>query len=1335
MAVKWTKQQEEALSERGKNILLSAAAGSGKTAVLTERITRLLADAAHLVSINELLVLTFTKAAAAEMKSRISASLTKALARAKKDHDLRLADHLEKQVTLMGSARISTLDAFFQSLLKQYFYLVDMDPQFRVLSDENERDLLEDDVLSDVLEQRYEKGDKDFLALADSFVSGFRDGSLKAAILSICRYARSMPFPEDWISKLSMAYDIPAGDDLDALSWAEPALENIREQASQIVLKYEEAFQFIEKNDRNDVLKNTYEATFLEESDNFKKLAGVKNWKALRTLVDTEFGEKKTPLKKRLPSFKVPKDISPEDKEELTKLKEKLVGAKDVTNSLRSKIKNSNIKLASLLVITEEQWIAQTRAMKPYVQTLADISIEFLHRLSEKKREEGLVDFNDMEHYALDILLRKDDPHFTPERAREFPSDAALALRERYREILIDEYQDTNGVQDLITSLISNDHNRFLVGDIKQSIYRFRQADPTIFLEKYKSFSPDPHAAGRRMDLNKNFRSDKAILSSVNFIFRQLMTEDTLELNYGNAEALYFSRHEEKRPKDYVGGQVSISLIDDSALDDIDDEDLQDLERIQKEGRFIAQKIRDIIDNKKQVMNMDGTFRPAGYGDMVILLRSADTKAYPLLHELSEAGIPAMAEKEDDFMDTPEIVVLLSLLKILDNPYQDLPLAAVLRSPLCGLDETDLARLRHGGWGPYKPLWQILSKTKDMISKEAARKVNAFCALYKAWNHLSSQSGVAPLLQRILEDTDYLTYISGLEGGAGRKNHVESFYRLALRRDRDTHNGLHDFLHYIDRLVKSKKEFSSLPSATSSDAVRIMTIHKSKGLESPIVFLPDLAKSFNEKDLNNTVLLHKNMGLGIKYFDKEENSRWPTLYWYAVREAVKKSNRAEDARLLYVAMTRARDALFLIAAPGKMESSLSKWLFIYPDIKDNASVSPMPRALVSRSGSYLDWIMPAATRHRTMEPFWNEAGATPQYEEDAPGDESNFTFEIISTETLLTEDEAKILQEERAKAAQEAVKEKSAGEGTSEPETVPEDESASEAAPANGAAAEPISDSKEAEARITPDTLPTAPVPDWMRKQLNWKYEWPVAVTTPAKITATAAVKLQEQQENETADQAPVSSAVLTDIHPKSAFIVPDAYREPPDFLRKATDRTSGASYGTLMHKIMEKTDFTTLKEGEDPLKDHIRHLVQDGILSQDEANLVLQGSSDRKPLEDLLTFENSEAADLMKSAKVIHKEMPFSILLPANTFYKDCEDGEEIFLQGVMDCLLEFDDHIIIIDYKTDSEATESELRKHYRIQLQAYGRAATDLLGKPVTRLSLWSFRFGKLIDIPVK
>lgn len=1290
----WTAEQEEALNLRHSSLLLSAAAGSGKTAVLTEHIKRRLMDKADPADVNELLVLTFTKAAAAEMKSRISSNLTKALKSAHEENDTALAAHLEKQLALMGSAQISTLDSFFQSLIRQYFYLLDIDPKTRIVSDENEMYLLKQEVLGEVLERWYEKNDPAFQICADRFLDRYQDTRLKEIILAIHDFSTSMPFPEDWIRSLPLPYDIPEEATLDDFSWSHPLLASINAAALSICDLYRSLFPMLEQNMS---AQKVFGDMLSDEYHYFEAMAAADTWETFYKMPEAKFA--------RMPSFREKRVSSVfSSKEEFAIVSAAIKQPRDIAK------KKYGASIEGFIKVPEKTWLSDMRAMHPIVVTLSELALDFSRSFKARKKADAVMDFNDLEHYALDVLIDREDPDFSIEHAADFPSKAALALKEKYKEVMIDEYQDTNGVQELITRLISKKDNRFMVGDIKQSIYRFRQADPTIFLDKYSKFSTDQGSLLRRIDLNKNFRSDHTILSSINYIFRQCMTKEDTELSYGDAESLYAGRHEEERPDTYVGGAVDIDLIDQSEIKTEEtSQEIQDLAGIEMEGRFIASKIEAMINGGRQVMNSDGTFRPIRYSDIVILLRSISGKAPVLLKALRDRNIPAVSDKEDDFMDTAECRTLHSLLKILDNPRQDIPLAALLRSFFGGFSEEDLSHLALAKQERQdETLWDTLTALhpSSWLPPEKTASLSLLLSRLSNWRAEAKKDGMAPLIRRIMEDTGYMTYASALSGGAFRKAHILAFYQTALDRDQTGANSLFLFLDYLEKIEKSGRSCKSdLTVIQEPNAVRIMTIHKSKGLEFPVVFLADTAKKFNEQDTSGRVICHKELGLGIQMADIAHHLRWPTLYHKAISETLRKENRAEEARLLYVAMTRARDKLFITGIKKDLTAELLRWMIPLKDGSHALYPSPLPSYLIADSSSYLDWIMPAALCHKTMAPLWDRMERKQALKDDAPADTSCFALSSISQKDLLTKDELAKLSE-----------------GEDIDEILTEDMQPD------------IKETPDKKQALTAFFTPSSsPVPDWLSSALSWQYPHLEESRIPAKMTATSALKVMQDMADDTADLSPLPSAILAEDMPdaeEETTLSPD-FAEPPLFLSENKKPLSGTSYGTLMHKAMQVLDFSSLPPKGEAVYDALEQLHDAGIFTDEEAAVLLTDTAWRHPARDIARFLLSPLGQEVSAAKTLQKEVPFSILLPSDVFYKN-NIAEPVFLQGVIDCLFERAGGITIIDYKTDHVSDKAALASHYALQLSIYGKAAAAILGRPVRRLCLWSFHLGEAVEI---
>ena len=1269
--VRWTEEQESAITSRGRNLLLSAAAGSGKTAVLVERIIRMVCDVEHPVNITSLLVLTFTKAAAAEMRTRITDALTRVLENAEKEGKEALSSHVSHQLALMGSAHISTIDSFCQTLIKQYFYRIPLDPRYRIESDSEVLYLMKQDGLSDVLLRWYEKKEPDFIKLADMLASRYQDGQLRQIIMKLDSFSQSMAFPEIWLSHLADAYELTPDTTLSDLDWTDILLQDARIQVTSWCDNYRLLFDALQPYASQ---LQKYIEPLTQEYTQLNLLAESSTWHDWQTRIQS------VSFTPRLPAIRLGKMDNPDE----------IKNIKDSVSDARTKIKKAFTSLQSFFSIPEKAWISQMKETAPLIRVLARLTQDFHDAYMQKKQEEGILEFSDTEHYALTLLVDQKASGFTPSRAQLFPSITALELRKNYTEVMIDEYQDTNNVQETITALLSSGHNRFMVGDIKQSIYRFRLADPTIFYDKYKDYVAETDSQNLRIDLNRNFRSDPSILYGINFIFRQIMFEDSLELNYGKSEALYPGRST-CTDKTYVGGTIDIDILEKPATKDMDEseaDEMQDVQRIELEGVHIAHRIKDMLTRGLTIRNKTGEIQPVSYKDIVILMRSISTKAGYLVRTLQNAGIPAICDQSDDFLETMEVRHLWSLLQILNNPRWDIPMTAILRSSLVGLDEQDLAHLalaRDSMQSQVSPcLFDVIIKAESPLPSVKQEKVATFLKLFNKWRSLSRRNGVAPLLRTILDDTEYLPYIAALPEGSLRAAHVEAFYQKALAWDNSRNNGLYGFLDTLHRLSKERKKLSASSVQTETDAVQIMTIHKSKGLEFPVVFLADAACQFNTDDLHQSALLHKTEGIGFQYFDEEHKLRWPTLYWYLLKHTMQRENLSEEARLLYVAMTRARDKLIITGTVKDVKNTMKKWsipLYARTEVP-HAGYHRMPLHTITSATCYMDWIVPAAAVSRSMSAFWDIISSIPIYEDESDTP-PQFAIHIISPEDLL-------------------------------PELISDDSHEKD-------------DAKDIDAMLKDYLSRSGPVPPWTENTLSWKYPHPGSISTPAKITATAAARmLFEQNEEEP------QSVVLTEELTEEETYLPSGFTEEPAFLAKDRLGTHGAAYGTLMHKVMQYLDFKTDYPSSDFLREEIHTLHERNILTDDEEKAILSRSGFHSPVQDILAFLHGPLGKMAR-ASLVRKELPFSILLPAQLFYESCEPEENIFLQGVIDCLLEQDDQLIIIDYKTDFARTEEELIAHYAVQLNLYAYAIQRIYAMPVSHMYLWSFRLKKAIPIP--
>lgn len=909
----WTNEQQAAIDSRKQTLLLSAAAGSGKTAVLVERMIRRLLDKTYPIDITELLVVTFTNAAAAEMRDRVGQALMKALSETKDPR-------IERQLALLPSAHISTLHSFCQYVIRKYFYTIDLDPTFSIAGQE-ELNLLRRQVLSDVFLSYYEDEDRAAILypLADMFGSDRGDDVLMDTVSRMYTYARSLAWPEHWLKASALAYETGPDTTLDDLPLVEPVKDFVQRVLKKDISLYERALYHLRQRDAFSAACDQ----FSSEQESLKAAAGESRWDDLRCRINAvEFSRLKTL-----------RGLSDDDKaiwEQCKALRDSV--KKDVTKTLQPVYFSAS----------SEDWLDGIRAMKLIMDGLVTLTLDFSKAFSAAKRDKGWLDFSDLEHLCLKILL---SPEATPDNP--IRSAAAEELRSQYEEVLIDEYQDTNGVQELIARLVSSDDNRFMVGDIKQSIYRFRLADPTLFMDKYRTFSRDAEARQRCIDLGRNFRSVPLVLDAVNDVFSRAMTMDAAGMDYGDREKLYAGR---TAPEDssWLGGPTEVDLVDTSG-------DNEGLTAFEQEARFVASRIRELLESGKMAARKDGTLESLSYRHIVILVRSMKNKADKLIEALQERGIPSYAEQRGGYFAAVEVQVMLALLRCIDNPEQDLPMAAVLRSPLVGLDETALAELRLMG---DETLWQNLPAFSDSLDEADPLKadIDDFISHFEEWRTYSRRQGVAELIQRLYADTAYVDFVGAMPGGDLRQANLKALYDRAQQYEDAGFRGLFRYLQLIDKMMEDGLDLAPAKVVSEKeDVVRIMSIHQSKGLEFPVVIVADMGKEFNRKDLQEPILFHNELGIGLKQYDSAWRMFYPTLIWSGIEAKLRWEGTAEEERVLYVAMTRARDQLILIGHDSKAADHWARWA----DGLDPA-----------QGNSYFDWVMPTVADY-----FGNQVNA------------------------------------------------------------------------------------------------------------------------------------------------------------------------------------------------------------------------------------------------------------------------------------------------------------------------------------------------------------------------
>lgn len=1209
----WTNEQQAAIDSRGQTLLLSAAAGSGKTAVLVERIIRRLLDKEYPIDITELLVVTFTKAAAAEMRDRIGTALMKALSETKDPR-------VERQLALLPSAQISTLHAFCQHVIRKYFYTIDLDPAFSIAGEE-ELNLLRRQVLEDVFLSYYEDDEKASILypLADMFGSDRGDDILMDTVSRMYIYARSLAWPEHWLKEAARSYDVAPDAVIDDMVWAGPIKDAVRRILEEDARLYDGVLYHLRQREAFAPACDT----FVAEQAALRQAAQARSWNDLSRFVRAiDF-----------PRLKSLRKLSDDDKAVWERCKK-----------VRDDVKKDVIKTLQAVYFsaTPEEWLDGMRAMKPIMDGLVTLTLDFAKAYGAAKKEKGWIDFSDLEHFCLQILL---SPDASPEHP--VPSAAAEELRSQYEEVFIDEYQDTNGVQELITRLVSGEDNRFMVGDIKQSIYRFRLADPTLFLEKYHSFSRDEKAVQRCIDLGRNFRSVPVVLDAVNAVFSRAMTAEAAGMDYGEREKLYAGR---QAPDDerWIGGPVEVDIVPTPS----DEEDDDGSTAFEKECRFIAGRIGELLASGRMAARKDGTLEPLSYRHIVVLLRSMAGKADVLIQALQEGGIPAYAEQSGGYFAAVEVQVMLALLRCIDNPEQDLAMAAVLRSPLVGLDETALAGVRLAGDGT---LWQNLPAFVASLPDGVDEKedLQQFMAAFDSWRTYSRRHGVAELLQRLYDDTAYVDFVGAMPGGDVRQANLKALYDRARQYEEAGFRGLFRYLQLMDKMKEDGLDLAPAKVVSEKeDVVRIMSIHKSKGLEFPVVFVADMGKAFNRRDTQDQILFHNRLGIGLKQYDPEWRMSYPTLIWSGIAAQLRWEGAAEEERILYVAMTRARDQLILTGHSSHIDRDWQRW---------TSRLNP------AQAKSYFDWVMPAA-----LAPFGTKADA----DYARPG----------------TAWQDAIWQVRIARAVPAGTVEEGAYDGEPRLEA------------------------------LRRGDLTGTPVPSWLDEQLSWQYAYPQAVRTAAKFSVSEVKRrYQELHSDELQDEAALSVP--------AAAVIPtapgedDAFAALPPWLAGEEAAVSGAQRGTALHKALQ---YITLAANQTTatLRREIDAFVRQGLLSREEAKLVY--------VPVLAAFCQSDIGRRMAESPELHREYPFTVLLAGGNPLPETETGEQILIQGVIDCLFREDDAWILVDYKSDRLETADAFRSRYAVQLALYKRAVEQITHRPVEETYIYSLHLQQEIRL---
>ena len=1248
---KWTDEQLSAIKTRNCNLLVAAAAGSGKTAVLVERIIRIITNKDNPVDIDKLLVVTFTNAAAAEMRERIAAAISKALDKEP------TSKNLQKQLTLLNRANITTMHSFCLDVIKNNFHKIDLDPSFRI-GDQTEGILIKDEVIETLFEEKYDQEDTEFTSLVEAFSTYKNDDNLKELIINMYNFIMSGPWPENWLKENAEAFNIETMEKLNNSKWVLVLKNSIKVEIEGYIKMLEKAIEIINLTDGLEPYLETFSNELYSIKNAYNSIdCGLDD--IYSSLCSISFG--------RLKSIKKDK-VSDEN-------------AQNTVKSIRDDIKKKISELINnTFSVTPEEMLINIKGAYPTIKKLTELVLEFGEKFSQKKKEKNILDFNDLEHLCLKILSDKD------ENGNIIPSKTAIEFKNLFDEVLVDEYQDSNNVQETIIELVSRRKdefpNVFMVGDVKQSIYRFRQAKPELFMEKYINYTLE-ESNNRKIQLYKNFRSRKEVIDGVNYIFKEIMSETVGELEYTDEEALNLGASYENSEDENVilGGPIEVNIIEKSIEESdlnkekLDEEDFEneEIEGVNLEGKIVAKRIKELMtttgNNVFKVLDKEtGEYRPIKYKDIVILLRATKNWSESLLDELGQEGIPAYADTGSGYFESIEIRTIMSLLRVIDNPMQDVPVIAVLKSPIMGFSAEDLSiiRLKNKEKYFYENIADIAEGNICDISEELITRCKGFLEKLEIWRNKAIYMPIDEFIWYLYMDTAYYGYVGAMPNGVLRQANLKILFQRAKQFEQTSFKGLFNFINFINKLTKSSGDMGSAKIlGENEDVVRIMSIHKSKGLEFPVVFLCGTGKQFNLMDLNKNILYHDELGFGPDFVDLEKRVSIGTIAKEAIKKKMKLETLSEEVRILYVACTRAKEKLIITGTVNNIQKSIEKWV-------SSASLDYnliLPSEIL-KGKSYLDWIGMSLCQHNDGKVLREKIAVSNEISKD---DNSKWDIKLWKRSDIVVNNEDGKLEEE-----------------------------------------------KEVKLSILEEEY-DKDVYGEVDKRLSYKY--PLKEST--KLKSNISVSDLKKRNAEFIDQN-VESINIEEVESKNNRTI-----ITPKFLQEEKGLTA-AEKGTAVHFVMKKIDLDKVSSIHE-IKDQIQYLYENDFILEEEMKAVNPSK--------ILNFFKSDLGKMMtelhKEGKKIYRELPFYTEISSvnidNTLSEEYEN-EKVRLQGIIDCFFEYNGESILLDYKTDyvSKDNEAELQKKYIKQLDYYSDAVFKITGKKVSKRYLYSFYLEKVIEI---
>ena len=1101
-----------------------------------------------------MLVVTFTNAAASEMRERILEAIYQKIEENPEDI------HLQKQITLLNKASICTIHSFCLDVIRNYFYEIDIPANFQI-GDSTEMELLKQETLEDLFEEKYIQKDEDFLKLIDTYANYRGDEDLKEIILKIDNKIQSNPFPKEWLEEKVEMFNLKGklDEDFSKTIWGDLILKELLEEIEENRLKLEKIFQNLKKYPELE----KYALTILNDKEQVEKIERIisskeNTWeKVYKEIQDLQFEK-----------WPVDRKVTIEYKNE----------AKD----LRDKIKKSiSATFQKLMLYSSKEANETIYEMYEILASLKKIVLEFEDEFANKKKEKNKIDFHDIEHFALKILVEKD------EEGNVHPTNVAKELQEKFEEIAIDEYQDSNLVQEYILNSVSKQNNIFMVGDIKQSIYRFREARPELFLEKYKKYEmvreknkdvtkgtdatkgnvPNV-TTGQKIKLFKNFRSRAEVLNFCNWVFENIMSEKLGDVDYNEEEYLNlgadYEKEEDRLPElhilDFAKKEEDIWKQDEDKDEEENEAEEQEeqeiLEKNAEEAKMVANRIEELFKQNYMVYDRKKGKRKLEYKDIAILLRSTANTAPIYEKELASRNFPVFCDTSSEYLEASEIQTILALLKIIDNPMQDIPLVHVMRSPIGNFTDNELVEIRLADNKGY--FYEAILKKRVAANEELRRKIDTFLELIENFRSLEKEIPLNELIWKIYTDTNYYNYVGLLNNGGLKQANLKMLFERAKQYESASFKGLYNFIHFIERLHKNSSDLSSAKIVGENDnVIRIMSIHKSKGLEFPVVFVCNSSKMFNKQDLTDTILIHQDLGFGPKYIDSKNHIEYPTLAKEAMKLKLETELISEEMRVLYVALTRAKEKLIITGTSKDFEKSLKEkedMLSLY-NAKNGEKIE---ERLLKKYTSYLDWITLLMLKDKEQSKI-------------------NLYVHKLEENTKQEVEDVQEQKEERQQNEEEIEK---------------------------------------------------------IRKELEWQYKYSISSQIPTK---TSASKLKEEKNKE-----------ITEIELDELLNNKKEYHmQVPKFASKEKEKISNARKGTLVHLCIQKLDSTKEYTKED-LQNLIQNLVDREIILREEAEVIpiiaLQNylkSNLWQELKDAKEIHKEEPFYLELSANRVNKEYP----------------------------------------------------------------------------------------------